>query len=161
VSTAEGEYPSLWVMLDYQDILNRMTSTRYNQFLFIKNPHPMVLWITVLHNREYGARWLPCYLDLGTESGRKVAHILGQMGIYQILFFALNSPEQCKHVMSSTLAANQCKILKNWANEAKNFKNTGQADKSRKRLREELEKIKPKILAKLENSYSDDQTYVS
>lgn len=161
ISTAEGEHPSLWVMLEYQDILNRMASTRYNQFLFIKNPHPMVLWITVLYNREYGPRWLPCYLDLGTESGRKVAQTLGDLGIYQILFFALNNPEQCKHVMSSTLAANQCKILQNWASESKTFQNTGQAEKSRKRLREELEKLKPKIVSKLESAYSDDQTYVS
>ena len=161
IATAEGEHPTLWVMLDHQDILNRMASTRYNQFLFIKNPHPMLLWITVLYNREYGPRWLPCYLDLGTEAGRKVAQVLGNLGIYQILFFAISNPEECKHVMSSTLASNQCKILKDWASESKNFKSAGLAERSRKRLREELEKLKPKILAKLEDAYSDDQTYVS
>ncbi len=61
VKTKTETYPSLWVMLNKQDIMNRMISIRYNQFLFLSSPHPMILWITVIYNPNYGARWLPCY----------------------------------------------------------------------------------------------------
>ncbi|HEY9668113.1 MAG TPA: serine/threonine-protein kinase, partial [Coleofasciculaceae cyanobacterium] len=69
---------TLWVMLDKKDIQNRLISTRYNQFLFLPSPHPIVLWLTALHNREYGARWFPCYLDLKTDLGQKIVRLLGE-----------------------------------------------------------------------------------
>ncbi|MBL1211160.1 serine/threonine-protein kinase [Geminocystis sp. GBBB08] len=153
VNTETETYPSLWVMLDKQDILNRIVSIRYNQFLFLNSPHPMILWITVIYNPTYGPRWLPCYLDLKTESARQVVISLSELGSYKILFFALEEPQKCKHSMISTIASNQCNIMKEWVKNSTSFTDKGEANVSRKRLKDEFERLKPRILEKLAQSY--------
>jgi serine/threonine-protein kinase len=153
VNTKMETYPSLWVMLDKQDILNRIVSIRYNQFLFLSSPHPMILWITVIYNPIHGPRWLPCYLDLKSESSRQVVASLAELGSYKILFFALEEPEKCQHSMISTIASNQCTIMKDWIKNTSNFNDKGDANLSRKRLRDEFERLKPRILQKLAESY--------
>lgn len=153
VNSENETYPSLWVMLDKKDILNRIVSIRYNQFLFLNSPHPMILWITVIYNPTYGARWLPCYLDLKTESARQVVASLSELGSYKILFFALEEPKKCQHSMISTIASNQCSIMKEWIKNSTSFTDKGEAQVSRKRLRDEFERLKPRILQKLSQSY--------
>ena len=147
---SEGTFATLWVMLDQQDILSRMTSIRYNQFLMMTSPHPMLLWITVLYHREHGPRWLPCYLDLKTSSGQRLATLLGEGSRYWILFFALENPQQCQQSMTATIAPNQCKLLKEWAQNSQTM--PGDKPQITKRLlKQEFEKLKPKIVAKLAN----------
>jgi len=153
VSTDTENYPSLWVMLDKQDILNRLVSIRYNQFLFLSSPHPMILWITVIYNPTYGARWLPCYLDLKSDTSKQVVASLAQSGSYKILFFAIEEPQKCQHSMVSTIAANQCRIMQEWIKNSTQYTSTGDPRVSKKRLKDEFERLKPKILAKLEESY--------
>ncbi|NJL00334.1 MAG: serine/threonine protein kinase [Spirulinaceae cyanobacterium RM2_2_10] len=149
--TPQGVFATLWTMLEQEDIQSRRYSTRYNQFLFLTTPHPMVLWITVLHNRERGPRWLPCYLDLKTPVGQRTARLLGKSGNYRMLFFALESQEQkCQHVMSVTIDPTQCRMLAEWANTSQGIRGSDQAALSKKLLRQEFEKLKPKILMKLE-----------
>jgi eukaryotic-like serine/threonine-protein kinase len=154
VRTPEEVVTSLWVMLERQDIQNRLSSIRYNQFLFMPNPHPMVLWITVLHHREYGPRWLPCYLDLKTHAGQKIARLLGDAGSYWILFFAMENPQRCYQIMKSTIAPNQCKMLQEWANNSQVMQ-AGKPQVTKNLLKQELEKLKPKIVAKLEGVRSE------
>jgi len=146
---------TLWVMLEQTDIIKRVSSTRYNQFLFLSNPHPMILWITVLYNRNEGPRWLPCYLDLKTPAGQKVTQYLGQSGLYRILFFALKYPQTCQNIMSSTIAPNQCQMLKDWLQSSQALK-SGDPQMSKLILQQEFQKLKPKILLKLENLYTTD-----
>jgi hypothetical protein len=98
-------------MLDKTDIANRLTSLRYNQFLFLPTPHPMILWITLLYHREHGPRWLPCYLDLKTPQGQAIARTLAQTGKYWILFFALEGTQKCDNVITVSIPSNQCKML--------------------------------------------------
>ncbi len=150
IRTPEGIYTTLWVMLETEDILKRKSSTRYNQFLFLTNPHPMVLWITVLHNREHGPRWLPCYLDLKTTPGQQLAKILADTGSYRIMFFGLGEPERCHNVMTSTIAPRQCRMLNDWVTVSQAVKGENKPQISKKKLKDEFEKLKPKILAKLE-----------
>jgi len=161
INTPERVIATLWVMLEYQDILNRVRAIRYNQFLFLNSPHPMLLWITVLYNREHGPRWLPCYLDLKTESSQRVALTLAESGTYRILFFELERPEQCKHVLSSTIAPKQCSILKDWIKASKADNRPSEPQISKKRLRQEFEKLKPKILLKLEQGQNFTATDMS
>ncbi len=143
--------PTLWVMLEQQDIKNRHSSTRYNQFLFLPSPHPMVLWITALYNPLYGVRWLPCYLDLKTSIGIQTTAKLGETGSYHILFFATESKSQhCVNVMKSTIKSAQCKLLKEWTRTSGGFHGNPQPQVSKRFLMQELEKLKPKILKKLE-----------
>jgi hypothetical protein len=153
--------PTLWVMLKKQDIQSRLVSTRYNQFLFLMSPHPMMLWITALHNREHGARWLPCYLDLKTPLGQKMARLLGAVGKYRILFFSLSEPQQCISVMSSTIAPMQRKMLSEWANTSQTLSSAAQPQLSKKLLKQEFEKLKPKIEMKLETIHTDFPTDIS
>lgn len=155
IKTSQGIIATLWVMLSEQDILDRQHSTRYNQFLFLTAPHPMLLWITVLYNRDRGARWLPCYLDLKHSKGQRIARHLGKLGAYRILFFALEDPRQCKHVMTSTIDPTQCKMLINWADSSQTLRSLAQPQASKTILKQEYERLKPQIEMKLESVQTD------
>jgi serine/threonine-protein kinase len=161
IRTNSEDLATLWVMLKKQDIQNHRVSTRYNQFLFLMSPHPMLLWITALHNREHGARWFPCYLDLKTASGQKMARLLGDAGCYRLLFFALTEPEHCANVLTSTIATVQRKRLKEWANTSQTLMSAAPPQLSKKILKQEFEKLKPKILMKLEAIHTDYPTDIS
>ena len=136
-------------MLDKTDIANRLTSLRYNQFLFLPTPHPMILWITLLYHREHGPRWLPCYLDLKTPQGIAIARTLAQTGKYWILFFALEGTQKCDNVITVSIPSNQCKMLEDWAQQSDTYR-VGKPQVSKRMLKRELDKLKPKILVKLE-----------
>lgn len=161
LNSSQGSFPSLWVMLDKQDIENRLLSTRYNQFLFIMSPHPMVLWITALHNVEHGTRWLPCYLDLKTSTGQRTARALGELGYYRILFFAIESPNACQHVLTSTIAGGQRQKLHDWAKSSQSWESHASPQMSKQLLRREFENLKPKIQFKLESMGTDAPSNVS
>lgn len=160
IRASEGTFTSLWVMLEEQDIQNRMSSVRYNQFLFMPNPHPMILWITVLYHRDFGPRWLPCYLDLKSPAGQKVTRLLSETGCYWILFFSLENSQRCQQVMKSTIAPNQCKMLLEWANTSQ-IMQAGKPQVTKKMLKQELEKLKPKIVGKLEGLRTNHAADVS
>jgi eukaryotic-like serine/threonine-protein kinase len=156
LSSQNGSLSTVWVMLPKTEIEKRMVCTRYNQFLFMEAPHPMLLWLTVLYNREHGPRWLPCYLDLRTPQGSQMAKLLGNTGKYNLLFFPQEAPGRCINVQTSTIAAAQCKLLKEWANIA-NGSNASQPvpGVSKEHLKAALEEMKPKILMKLESIYGN------
>lgn len=154
---SESNFASLWVMLEQEDILNRIRSTRYNQFLFMTSPHPMVLWITVLYHPLHGPRWLPCYLDLKTTAGQKFVRLLGEIGTYWLVFFALENSAKAQHPFSISIAPNQCQLLKEWADSSQVLK--GDKPQITKRLlRKEFERLKPSILSKLEGTMAKDKT---
>ncbi len=150
IPTETVSIPSLWVMLDAADLSKRKFSTRYNQFLFMNKPHPMILWITVLYKQEYGPRWLPCYLDLKTNAGEGLTRILGEKGSYRILLFSLNNLQSCEHLMYASIAPKPCKLLQEWADSGKNSQGSNNSKISKQKLKQEFEKLKPKILMKLE-----------
>ena len=157
IRVPEGKFASLWVMLEEEDIANRLSSIRYNQFVFITNPHPMVLWITVLYHREHGPRWLPCYLDLKTTSGQRFARMLGESGLYWILFFALKKGKRCQHVLSTTIAPTQCQNLQEWADKSQLLRG-GKPQITKRMLKQEFEKLKPSIENKLKAAYTTSRT---
>lgn len=56
--------------------------------------------------------------------------------------------------MVSTIASNQCKIMQEWIKNSTHYNSTGDARVSKKkRLKDEFERLKPKILSKLSESY--------
>jgi serine/threonine protein kinase len=146
---SEGVFSSLWVMLDREDIGVRVASIRYNQFLFLPTPHPMILWITVLYHREKGPRWLPCYLDLKTSQGQRITRTLGETGRYWVLFFALEGGDHCENTITANIPPNQCQLLKQWASESQASR-MGKPQISKRMLKRKLDELKPKILMKLE-----------
>ncbi|MBD2625580.1 serine/threonine-protein kinase [Trichormus variabilis] len=147
--------PALWVMLPQQEIRKRLVCTRYNQFLFISLPHPMLLWITVIYNRQHGAKWLPYYIDLKTTFGQEIVRLLQFTGNYRLLFFARERPSRCTHVLPSNIASIQCERLQEWLQMSKILASSGDAQYSKELLKKEYEKIKPLILAKLEAMDTD------
>ena len=145
MDTPLGEAPVLCVMLEQDNIYQRISSTRYNQFLYLGNPHPMLLWITVLYNSDSGAKWLPCYLNLKSSKGQQISRALAEAGKYRILFYGLDEPQQCQHVVSATIAPNNRKMLQQWANLSQVTASIGDASMSKQILKQELEKLKEKI----------------
>ncbi len=151
IATPKGMFATLWVMLDRKDIIDRVASKRYNQFLFLLHPHPMLLWITLLYNKENGPRWLPCYLDLKTEKGQQVVTVLSQSESYRVLFFDVNGSGDCQHVMTSSIASKNRQRLKYWVNTSQLVKGSGQPQMTKNLLKQEYEKLKPKIILRLES----------
>ena len=154
--TPLGETPVLSVMLEEEDIYNRKSSIRYNQFLFLNHPHPMLLWITLLYNVEHGPRWLPCYLDLKSKKGQQISRTLAEIGKYRILFYALEKPQRCQHVAASTINSHNCNMLEKWSDVAKAARSSGNIKIAKEILKKELEKLKPNILTKVESAKMTD-----
>lgn len=142
--------PALWIMLPQLEIQKRSVCTRYNQFLFITAPHPMLLWLTVLYNRQYGPKWLPYYLDLKTNLGQEITRLLAQRGFYYLLFFPRETAGHCTKTLVSTIASVQCQRLQHWLSTSSSCASPSQPQLSKNLLKIEYENIKPQILAKLE-----------
>ncbi|WOD40378.1 serine/threonine-protein kinase [Nodosilinea sp. E11] len=154
--TSQGPLVTLWAMLPEAEVNRRLISTRYNTFICTMAPHPMMLWLTVLYSSAHGARWLPCYLDLKTSLGQDMAGLLGKTGTYKLLLFALENPRRCVHVLTCTVSDPQRSLLQEWALTARSRPSTGATATSRDLLRNELQnKLKPKVLQKLESIYVD------
>ena len=156
IDTHLGEAPVVCLMLDRDDIQQRISNTRYNQFLYLGSPHPMLLWITVIYNSDVGEKWLPCYLDLKSSRGQQITRALAETKKYRILFYSLDEPQQCQHVASSTINTGNCKMLQQWANLSQVTRSTGDPKMSKKILKQELEKLKDKILHKVKASKLTD-----
>lgn len=156
VTSPLGEAPVLCVMLDQEDINNLISSTRYNQFLYLNHPHPMLLWITLLYNPEHGPKWLPCYLDLKSNKAQQISRALADQGKYRILFYALDQPQQCQHISSSIISGKNCKMLGQWANLSQVTRSLGDVKMAKDILKQELEKLKDKILEKVKASKLTD-----
>ncbi|MBF2034648.1 MAG: serine/threonine protein kinase [Leptolyngbyaceae cyanobacterium T60_A2020_046] len=154
LQTSTQNWPTLWVMMPKVEIEKRLLSTRYNNFICTMSPHPMALWLTVLYSGEHGPRWLPCYLDLKTQSGQEMGFLLGQAGQYKILFFALENPQQCAHVVTCNIAAPQRKLLQEWVMTARNQISVGSPSISKEMLKAELNNnLKDKVIQQLETLY--------
>lgn len=151
ITSGHQAIASLWAMLDPEELSHRSSNARYNQFLFIEIPHPMLLWITVLYNSAEGARWLPCYLDLKTTTGQQITRLLAQQGNYHILLFALGEPQHYRHLTRATIATKQQEQLLQWAEQSHKLGASNPAV-SKQKLKEEYETLKGKILIKLEAS---------
>lgn len=155
--TSKEPLATLWVMLPQREIQKRLLCTRFNQFLFMASPHPMLLWLTVLYNQEHGPRWLPCYLDLKSGQGQQMTRLLSKSKQYRILFFALEEPQRCAHVLTSSIASAQGTLLQEWASMGQVSPATSLAGISKEHLKGALEDLKPKILMKLESLYCDGE----
>ncbi|PSB05006.1 serine/threonine protein kinase [Merismopedia glauca] len=152
LSTPEGVIPTLWVMLSEKEAEKRQQDKRYNHFLFLMSPHPMLLWITALYHYQRGPRWLPCYLDLKSPTNQKLLQAIAETGSYRLLFFSLEKPEICAHVMTINISPAQCPLLKEWVNAGKTLVSVAHPKMSKNLLKQEFEKLKSQILAKLQLS---------
>ena len=141
--------PALWAMLPQSEIKKRLQSKRYNQFLFITSPQPMMLWLTVLYNRAHGAKWFPYYLDLKTAQGQETTNLLSTSSYYRLLLFAKESIQRPMACLTFNVASAQSQLFQDWIATSQ-LAATGDPQFSKSLLKQELEKLKPQILTKLE-----------
>jgi serine/threonine-protein kinase len=104
-------YPSkpttVWAMLTKEEVLNRRNCLVQSHFQYQLDPYPVLLWVTMLYNDELGARWLPCYLDLGKAQGQNLVRSLCNQDNYGILLFGLEDPQHPLLVLNHDLSAEQ------------------------------------------------------
>jgi serine/threonine-protein kinase len=142
--------PSLWLMLPQLEIHNYAHTTRYTRFIFITHPHPMLLWITLLYNREIAPKWLPCYLDMQNSQNLKLVWTLAESECYSLLFFTLESPHDCVNTFSISIVPLQAQNLKNWVQQSQQVTTSTQALVSKNWLKQQYKQLQAKILKHLE-----------
>jgi eukaryotic-like serine/threonine-protein kinase len=152
MATSKGNVAALWVMLPSDDIRNFQRNQLYNKiyknFLCTLSPHPMLLWVTAIHNEQrlaQGWRWLPGYLDLKTVLGRDVIRLIADQEQYHIVLFALESPRKAGHVMTISIHPSQANQLKQWSILSQSQSSVGPAGLSKDLLKSELDKLKQKL----------------
>jgi eukaryotic-like serine/threonine-protein kinase len=146
---------TMWIMLSRSDIEKYQNNKPHSQFLYVGSPHPMLLWLTTLYKDEKQHRMLPCYLDLKKLIGEETLRILTQTGIYRLVLFALEGDERCVCVINGKIPDKKIQLLKQWSIDSQNTPVTpGQIKESKRSLKEELEVLKPKLVASLQRQIS-------
>nr|WP_199349367.1 serine/threonine-protein kinase [Nostoc flagelliforme] len=151
LDTAQGAITALWLMLSKQEIKNYAVSTRYNRFIFITSPHPMLLWVTVLYNRQLPPKWLPCYLDMQNPQNLKLVSFLVENEHYPLIFFTLEAPHSCTNVLSSRIEPTQQQMLKSWVQQSHSLPPASQPQLSKQLLKQQYKQMQSRILQHLES----------
>ncbi|WP_017651159.1 serine/threonine protein kinase [Fortiea contorta] len=115
IHTIQGTIPTVWAMLPKQEITKFLDKIHATEFIAKMNVYPMLLWITVLYDPQVSmTRWLSYFLDIKDIKGQKTLRILAEKGYYHLLFFSLEEPHNCNHVMTLSLTASQRQQILNW-----------------------------------------------
>ena len=151
---------TLWVMLPKASIDELADYTAHNKFMFMESPHPVLLWVTVLYSVEHGARWFPSYLDLKRKLDQRIMNLLIEAKHYRVLLFSREYPQACARVITLTITEPSARVSTDLVNEQANLLKKfvllaqsapkTQASLSKTFLKNELEKIKPSIVKRLE-----------
>jgi eukaryotic-like serine/threonine-protein kinase len=104
---------ALWAMLTQDEALSRQQAQVYCHFQYQLNSYPLLLWVTMLHKTDAGARWLPCYIDLGKPQGQRLIRSLIAQDNYQILLFGLEGSKCPQSILQHPLSAEHKLYLKN------------------------------------------------
>ncbi|MEC4879863.1 MAG: serine/threonine-protein kinase [Scytonema sp. PMC 1070.18] len=146
LETQPGAIATLLLMMSKQDISSYAFSTRYNQFIFVISPHPMLLWVTLLHNRSLGPKWLPCYLDMQKPQNLKLVCSLAENERYPLTFFSLEPPHSCISVMSCHIEPTQRQLLSAWIEQSQRLPIANAAQLSKNLLRQKYKQLQSQIL---------------
>ncbi|BAY06940.1 serine/threonine protein kinase [Calothrix sp. NIES-2098] len=148
--TFQGTIPTFWAMLPKAEITKFLDQKHSTEFVAKMNIYPMVLWITALYNSQVSqTKWLSCFLDMNDSRGQKIMRSLAEVGYYHLLFFSIEEPHNCTHVMTLTLTGSQRQQLTDWLATnptSQEFISTKQAKII---LKAEYERLKTVILRKL------------
>jgi serine/threonine-protein kinase len=141
-----GCVTALLLMMSLQDISKYTSSMRCNQFIFVPSPHPTLLWVTLLYHREFGPKWLPCYLDMQNPQKRRLVSHLAENERYPLVFFTLEAPHFCVNVQSSYIALEQRQILKNWVEQSQTLLSSSSLQLSKNLLKQQYQKLQARML---------------
>ncbi|MEJ6483204.1 serine/threonine-protein kinase [Nostoc punctiforme UO1] len=151
LDTTQRIMTALWLMLPKQEIKNYALSTRYNQFIFMTSPHPMLLWVTVLYDRQLAPKWLPCYLDMQNPQNLKMVSFLAENEHYPLIFFTLEAPHSCVNVLSSRIEPTQRQMLKTWVQQTHSLPPASVPQVSKQLLKQQYKQMQSRILQHLES----------
>ncbi|MHC5611675.1 MAG: serine/threonine protein kinase [Nostoc sp.] len=151
LDTAQASMTALWLMLPKEEIKKYALSTRYNQFIFMTSPHPMLLWVTVLYNRQLAPKWLPCYLDMQNPQNLRLVSFLAENERYPLIFFTLEAPHSCINVLSSQIEPTQRQMLKTWVEQSRSLPPASQLQLSKQLLKQQYKQMQSRILQHLES----------
>ncbi|AFZ46749.1 serine/threonine protein kinase [Cyanobacterium stanieri PCC 7202] len=145
----EGTFSSLWTMLEPAEVQHFQAKSTFcfGHFMFQANPHPMILWVNLLYNRNYEPKWLPCYLDLKTDIGYQISHNLIGQKKYHILLFELGNPSSYQQKLTINLSSEKIKQLQSFVFKASSWHGSKQPEGSKIILKKQFESVKKTILA--------------
>ncbi|OUL36489.1 serine/threonine protein kinase [Nostoc sp. T09] len=148
--TFQGTIPTFWAMLPQQEIAKFLDKTHSTEFVAKMNIYPMVLWITALYNSQISqTKWLSCFLDMNDSRGQKIIRSLAEVGYYHLLFFSIEEPHNCTHVMTLTLTASQRQQLTDWLAMNPTSQELISTKQAKIILKAEYERLKTGIVRKL------------
>ncbi|MCV3216084.1 serine/threonine protein kinase [Plectonema radiosum NIES-515] len=145
----EQGFTALLLMMSKQEINNHAFCTRYNQFIFVTSPHPMLLWLTVLYNKGLEPKWLPCYLDMQNPQNQRLVFSLAENERYPLILFTLEAPHSCANVISSRIDPTQRQMLKTWVEHSQSLPPSSLPQLSKNLLKQEYKKMQSHILRHL------------
>lgn len=150
----EGTFVSLWTMLETSEIQYFQPNKTFcfNHFLFKTDPHPMVLWINLIYNRQYEPKWLPCYLDFQTDIGRQIATNLVKNNLYHILLFALEKPQKYQELITGKISPDKIKQLQSFIVKTASWAGKKKPEVSKTALKKQFDSVKNKILAAIDSN---------
>ncbi|AFY47350.1 serine/threonine protein kinase [Nostoc sp. PCC 7524] len=149
--TTQGVIPTYWAMLPKQEIAKFLNKNHSTEFINKITVYPMILWVTVLYDTQLSLiRWLSSFVDLTEIKGQKIARVLADTGYYHLLFFAIEEPVNCTHVLTLTLTAKQRQQLVDWLNinQSTDVNEDMSSQEAKTILKVEYEKIKLEIMKK-------------
>ncbi|MBW4615500.1 MAG: serine/threonine protein kinase [Desmonostoc vinosum HA7617-LM4] len=148
--TQQGTIPTFWAMLPKQEIAKFIDKNHGTEFISKMNVYPMLMWVTVLYNAHINlTRWLFYFLDLKDKKGQSLVRTLVEVGYYHLLFFPLEEPKKCSHVITLTLTASQRQLLIDCLDKSQTSTGFILPNQAKNILKSEYEKLKSEILQKL------------
>jgi serine/threonine-protein kinase len=155
--TTQGVIPTFWAMLPQAEIAKFIQKKHITEFISKINLYPMVLWVTMLYDLQSSLnRWLSYYLDLQDPRGQQLVKTLATIGYYHLLFFPIEEPDRCSHVITLTLTASQRQQLADYVNLSQTTEALVLPAQAKNILKTEFEKVKLEIIQKLNSSQKSD-----
>ena len=150
----QGLLATFWAMLPQAEISQFLDKTHSTEFIAKMNIYPMLLWVTVLCDAESSlTRWLSFFLDMKDDRGRKIVQILADKGYYHLLFFAMEEPSHCAHVITLRLTASQRQQLSDWLVVNPIFNEFINSKQAKTLLKTEYQKLKLEMLKKMRANF--------
>ena len=140
---------TICLMLPEEEIHKRAVCQIRNQFIWITDPHPMLLWVTLLYTPALGLKWLPCYLNMQNPQNHQLVYALAEHERYPVVCFTLEAPHDCANVLSSYIDFNRRQMLKTWVEQSKSLPPSAKAHLSKNLLKEQYKQMQAQILQQM------------
>lgn len=137
------------LMLSQKEIHKRAVSQLRNQFIWLKSPHPMLLWVTIISTPGLALKWLPCYLDMQNPQNHQLVYSLVEHERYPVICFTLEAPHKCAKVLSSYIELPKRQMLKTWVEQSKSLPPSSQAHLSKNLLKQQYKQMQSQMFEQM------------